>query len=278
MAVDYDDLIKALDSIGEGVRRYPSTPFALMVTPSWFHSQSFKISFKSNNHYEKNGISLNENIVNDWDNYKSSEILENHAETVSSWYQPFHYLPREKWGIHLRYDSLISMSKFLIRKGCHDKYHAIGLSFLYFIIHETFHYAIESFTGNLEILLNNSDLYREYYMKVYKKSLKSKVCIEEELANIYLLLEWGHLGNDVSLLSDLREYSQIDVNCDFEFNAKNKRIRYIITQILAGERDPRETYPFDFLLKVRHYREYIHTDFPIWLHYESEVQYQDPIL
>ena len=50
------------------------------------------------------------------DNVNTEVITGDEFEMGSSvWYQPYHYLPRTTWGIHIRYDSWLRIAARLYR-------------------------------------------------------------------------------------------------------------------------------------------------------------------
>ena len=87
-------------------------PIVRIITPEWYYADSSEIF---------HGV----DIV--WDNLDRLELVQNLAISLKeikinrlandifeasfcSWYQPYHYSPRSKWGIHIRYNSWVEIA------------------------------------------------------------------------------------------------------------------------------------------------------------------------
>ena len=73
-----------------------------------------------------------------------------------SWYKPYHFLPRNNWGIHIRYYSLLSISTRFNTKYPNLKSKPMDsarAAFYYLYLHEVFHYLVENAASIIEIII-----------------------------------------------------------------------------------------------------------------------------
>jgi len=145
-------------------------PVSELITPEWHYSDSSQV--------------LDNTQIN-WENLVEFE------RSFCSWYQSYHYLPREKWGMHLRYDSRMRIAA-LFYHNCQSvqgrKIDSIKSAFLYLYVHDLFHNIVENAASVMELLLGKSHVYTKYYSNVYSNVFNSPNCIEEALSNGYLFL------------------------------------------------------------------------------------------
>ena len=89
-----------------------------IITPEWYYSDSQRIF---------------ENTSIDWGSLLRSELTKNLSLNVNeftimrrdiifeksfcTWYQPYHLIPRTKWGIHIRFSSWMKVSYQLNKEG-----------------------------------------------------------------------------------------------------------------------------------------------------------------
>ncbi len=277
-----EDIIKAIDALYSDYSKdliSSGNPVSQLITPEWHHSDSIEILG---------------NIQISWDNLGKVDLIRTMADTLEqettrdsiagvefersfcSWYQPYHYLPRQRWGVHLRYDSWIKVaSLFYLRSpsALRKKLDSIKSAFLYLYTHELFHNAIENAASVMEILLGKTEIYTKYYSEVYSNVFNSSDCIEEALSNGYLFLwaEECHIDRDFlrdELLKQGPGYSNF-----IQYEGPNfyKGNRILLSQIKNGNLNPTTYDPLDLLLDtpgpVRH--SYIYNT-PIWLHRKAK--------
>src|SRR3712207_6775470 len=111
------DIIKAVDLLHTRTSRSANSydnPVSGLITPEWHYSDSFQVL---------------SNVRISWENLEESALIKTMTDSSEkttirkralggiefersfcSWYQPYHYLPREKWGVHLRYDSWMKVA------------------------------------------------------------------------------------------------------------------------------------------------------------------------
>ncbi len=190
------DLINKLDKLlqqQQDKSRFDKykNPLLSLITPRWYFADSFKLFHNVPlkwEIYEKNDyISKLANEINEID----TSIPEGSTFEVSfcSWYQPYHFAPRDKWGVHIRYRCWGTLSLELYREcpnlinNCID---SVKAAFFYLYIHEFFHYLIENVTSIIEIECKDPFLYVNYLSNIYTKIFNTRECLEEVLANSYL--------------------------------------------------------------------------------------------
>ena len=171
-------------------------PIIEIITPEWFYSDCHKLP-------------IDESLT--WENLDTLEITSeacrsilvkenrySHMKTTFEknfccWYQSYHYTPQEKWGIHLRYDCIVSMGNKLMPQSIRTKMKLKDTRYtksamLYFYIHCLFHHLFENIVTSIEILTADPYLYMNYVKSIYCETFNSRFCLEEALANSFLLL------------------------------------------------------------------------------------------
>jgi hypothetical protein len=290
------DIIDAVDLLyannRERLHSYDN-PVTELITPEWHYSESFQI-LNDNNVQKINWDNLGRGRGGEFDLIKKMiDSLEKEPvpnaivgaefeRSFCSWYQPYHYLPRQKWGIHLRYDSWMRIAALFYR-NCPStvgrKLDSIKSAFLYLYVHELFHNSIENAASVIEILLGKPHIYTKYYSEVYSKAFNSSNCIEEALSNGYLFLwaeECCHIDRnflkDELLLKqgpgyhDFIKYSSSNGGSSSSNLSKGNRI--LLSQIRHGDLNPTTSYdPIEQLVDISNPIQYSSIyNVPIWLH------------
>lgn len=282
------DIINAVDLLyarsNENLNSYNNNPVSELITPEWQYSDSFQI-------LENNNIQINwDNLGREFDLIKTMidslekwTTIPDDAITVGaefersfcSWYQPYHYLPRQKWGVHLRYDSWMRVAA-LFYNGCPSimgrKLDSIKSAFLYLYVHELFHNSIENAASIMEILLGKPYIYTKYYSDVYTNVFNSSNCIEEALSNGYLFLWAEECHIDREFLKDmlLKQGPGYHDFINYSSGSSNlsKGNRILLSQIRHGDLNPTTTYdPIEQLVDISNPIRYSSIyNVPIWLH------------
>lgn len=251
-----------------------SNPIVRIITPEWYYADSQKIF---------NGV----DIV--WDNLEKVDLIQNIADNLNeirlngagndgfeasfcSWYQSYHYTPRTKWGIHIRYYSWLGIAARL-NQGCpnliSNPVASVRAAFFYLFMHSAFHYITECAASILEIILQDPSLYANYQSSVYEVVFNSNDCLEETLANTYLLarsdlchIERGYLKE--MLLKQGPGYNDFLKYVDPKFNDGTRRL---ISQIHTGKLNPPFDLPIEQIMNFSNTVDYPHNhNIPIWLH------------
>ena len=110
MISDVEELIFSLDSLTKSNKfnRIQSPNIVSeLITPEWYFSESNQIFEKIQIRWDS---ILNSSEIQDisrnstrYDPIQRDFIFE---KSFCVWYQPFHFVPRTKWGIHLRFSTL----------------------------------------------------------------------------------------------------------------------------------------------------------------------------
>jgi hypothetical protein len=273
------DIINAVDLLytPDNQKMDSHNPVSELITPEWHYSDSFQIL---------------DNIQISWDNLGEFGLIKAMTDSlekakipgdtiagtefersICSWYQPYHYLPRQKWGVHLRYDSWMRVAA-LFYHSCPStvarKLDSIKSAFLYLYAHELFHNIVENAASVMEIVLSDkSHIYRKYYSNVYSEVFNSSNCIEEALSNGYLFL-WAkecHMDRDFlkgQLLKQGPGYHNFIQYIDSNFSKGN---RILLSQIRHGDLNPTTYHPIEQLLDISDPVRYSSIyNVPIWLH------------
>ncbi|MGD1837538.1 MAG: hypothetical protein ACPKPY_05715 [Nitrososphaeraceae archaeon] len=165
-------------------------PLRQIITPEWLYSESFQIlksidiEWTNLTDLENIFVGSNFNINSDFIRYSNG--FEN---KFSTWYQPYHFSPRSKWGIHIRYGNVLGITEML-KLECpnlkNKSIDALRSAFLYLYTHSSFHFLIENLISEYEIMTNKHNIYNKYYESNHLNYFKSNNCIEELLATLYL--------------------------------------------------------------------------------------------
>jgi hypothetical protein len=251
-----------------------SNPIVKIITPEWYYADSLEIF---------NDI----DIV--WDNLERVYLIQNIADSLNeiglngagndgfeasfcSWYQSFHYTPRTKWGIHIRYWSWVDIAA-RFNQNCpnlvSNPFASAKAAFFYLFVHSVFHYLTECAASMLEIILQDPYIYTNYHSSIYEEVFNSHDCLEESLANTYLFarsdvchIETGYLKE--MLLKQGPGYSDFLKFVEPKFI---DGIRRLISQILSGKLNPPFDLPIEQIMNISSSVDYPHNhNIPIWLH------------
>jgi len=289
------EIINAIDRVYQGKKEKPisknlgdqhSNPISELITPEWQYSDSIK--FLDSTPIDWNSLgepepSLISTIAENLDNTRILDgiVGTEFERSFCSWYQPYHYLPREKWGIHIRYDSWSRIASLFYR-NCPSvinmRLESVKSAFLYLFIHELFHHIVENAGSILEIILDKPNIYTKYYTDVYSHEFNTYNCLEEALSNRYLL-EWAeecHIDRNFlkeELLKQgpgYRNFIQYDGS---NFLMGNRilicQIRYGTTNTAAIHYDP-----IDQIMDVSNPILYSSShNVPLWLHRKAKPVY-----
>ena len=249
-------------------------PVSELITPEWYHSDSIKVTDSNQINWGNLGeCDLIQAIADSLEKAKnpSSVVGIEFERSFCSWYQSYHYRPREKWGIHMRYDSLIRITSLFYHNcpAIARKLDAAKSAFLYLFIHELFHHILENAVSIIEIISGESHLYTKYYTDVYSQVFNSSYCIEEALGNSYLF-QWArkcHINRDFlkkELLKQGPGYSDFIHYIGTNFIEGN---RILLSQVRQGRLNPTVCDPLEQIVSIPDPIQYssFH-NVPIWLH------------
>jgi hypothetical protein len=248
------------------------SPLVALISPEWSDSESYKIA---------------ENVDLCWDHLKciesffipitkirsiSHEYYIGFENTYSCWYQPYHFVPRTNWGIHIRYDNWLKIGKkfnYECPNLINEPSKALKSAFLYLYVHSLFHFLIENFASIIEIGKHKPDLYINYYKKYYYKNFNSDNCIEESLATLYLYMnsECCKINHDYLkqiLLQQKKSYKNFLYFQNQIFDSINQLL-YLISPDYQSIADLDLNYNSIDLNKITFSNGY---NVPIWLHHK----------
>jgi hypothetical protein len=250
-----------------------SNPIVKLITPEWYYADCLAIF---------NDI----DIV--WDNLERVDLIQNIADNLNetrlnagnysfeasfcSWYQPYHYTPRIKWGVHIRYSSWLGIAA-LFNQDCpnlvSNPIASVKAAFFYLFMHSLFHYLTECAASTIEIILQDPSIYANYQSSIYEAVFNSHDCLEESLANTYLLarsdvchIERAYL--EEMLLKQGPGYNDFLKYVEPTFNLGARRL---ISQIHSGKLNPPFDVPIEQIMNISSSVDYPHNhNIPIWLH------------
>ena len=276
-----DELINAIDNLQkqknnviESKYDIHHNPIISIVRPEWYLSESFRILDNIDIKWENLSIEIISDMVNDMNNINTEIFIDKFERTSSVWYQSYHFLPRTKWGIHIRYDSLLRIAKKFYESYSSffsNSIDSVKLGFLYLYNHALFHYKIENAASVIEILLNKPNLYFCYYTNIYLSNLFSDYCLEETLANQYMLIRCKTF-TDKNFNKITLEQNQINEK-SIKYIESNfiKDIRTLLLQIKDCMLNPISTDPIEQIIDIYNPMDLHHNHrVPIWLHKRSK--------
>ncbi len=248
-------------------------PLLGLISPSWYFSdsvrlfQGMELSWK--NCEKTDFVSRLANNINEIDiSIPEGSTFESN---FCSWYQPYHYIPRDKWGVHIRYRCLQTLSAEFYR-DCpnltNNPIDSAQASFFYLYIHEFFHYLIENETTSIELECSDPLLYANYLSNIYTKVFNTNECIEEALANSYLFersnlcrIEKQYLKQ--KLLNQLPGYNNFINYSDSKF--KDGLIQ-LIAQIMKQRNHESNTKIIHVVERDEFSNIFSLENIPIWIH------------
>ena len=281
MSIDTDNLVNDiinLNKLTDNKYMISEELLSEIITPEWHYSgsqrvfENMKISWNSLLQSEfTNNISLN---VNKFTIMRRDIVFE---KSFCTWYQPYHVLPRTKWGIHIRSSSWMKVSSQLNKECPHlisklDE--SIVAAFLYLYFHGAFHYIAENAISTMELSTKNPSLYSDYYLNNYLKAFNTSECKEEALANAYLYENASkcyidreylkkELLNQGNAYADFLKYTDNNFfnGChELIFQIKNKH------KDLSGY----EFKNLEYFFNLTSLEFMLQNQIPIWLHYNPK--------
>jgi hypothetical protein len=279
------DIIEAIDKLYDHGAENTSShnPVSALISPEWHYSDSLlvlnntPINWEGLERFEiAKGMveSLEKTLVSDDDIMTVGAEFE---KSFCSWYQPYHFLPRQKWGVHLRQDSWLRIAA-IFYQNCPStagrKLDSIKSGFLYLYVHTLLHNIVENAASIMEILLAKSRIYTDYYSNVYSNVFNSSNCMEEALSNGYLFLWAEECHIDIEFLRNhllkqgpgYQEFIRYDDSLNF-----SKGTRMLLSQILHGTLSATEYAPVEQLIDNPNPIKYSSVyKIPIWLHHKPK--------
>lgn len=252
---------------------HQTNPIVKIITPEWYYGDCVEIFSDMDivwNNVERIGL-----IQNIAEGLKVKKLnTENYCFEASfcSWYQPYHYSPRITWGVHIRYSSWLGIAA-LFNQDCpnliSNPIASVKAAFFYLFIHSLFHYLTEYAASTIEIILQDPSIYTNYQSSIYEEVFNSHDCLEESLANSYLLsrscachIEKAYL--EAMLLKQGPGYNDFLKYIESKFNNGTRRL---ISQIYSGKLNPPLEVPIEQIMNITNSLDYPHNhNVPIWLH------------
>lgn len=276
----FKDLINAIDKLYDqnitiNHNENALNPVSELITPEWHYSRCERIFENTTISYDTlSNSDLVLSVSKRIGNLKPFEYSSMGFEsTLNCWYQPFHFTPREKWGIHIRMDSWMKISSLFFNKCpelIHKEIESVTSGFFYFFIHCLFHSKVENAASTIELVTGNPRIYSDYYRNVYSETFNTQYCLEEILGNSYLYKQSKNFFIDTVFIEEIfslqgpgySDYVDIIGNSNYV-----DKIRLLLSQIQFGTTTPASVYPIENLIDYSdlHGNQFIH-DIPIWLH------------
>lgn len=250
-----------------------NNPIVRLITPEWYSADSLKIFKDIDVAWDKlERVDLIQNIADKLKETRSNTGNYSFEASFCSWYQPYHYTPRIKWGVHIRYSSWLGIAA-RFNQDCpnliSNPIASVKAAFFYLFMHSVFHYLTEYAASTLEIILQDPSIYANYQSSIYEAVFNSHDCLEESLANTYLLARSGvcHIERtylEEMLLKQGPGYNDFLTYVEPMFNLG---VRRLISQIHSGKLIPPFDVPIEQIMNISNSVDYPHDhNIPIWLH------------
>jgi hypothetical protein len=281
MSIDTDKLINDiinLNKLTDNKHMISEELLSEIITPEWYYSKSQRIFEHTNISWDlllqsefTTDTSLN---VNRFTIMRRDIVFE---KSFCTWYQPYHLLPRTKWGIHIRFSSWMKISSQLYKECPHlisKLNESIVAAFLYLYFHTAFHYIVENAISTMELSISNPSFYSDYYINHYLKTFNTSNCKEESLANAYLY-------ENASKCHIEREYlkkeliNQGDAYADFTKYLDNNFFNGFQELILLIRNKYKDLLDYEFknlehFFSLRSLEFMLQNQIPIWLHHSPK--------
>jgi hypothetical protein len=281
-----DDIINSIDILhvlqqedSSQNRENFHNPVSKLITPEWHYSDSARIFDSIQVSWDSlEGADLIQSMSGNVDKIKIHHgfVGDEFEKSFCSWYQPYHYQPREKWGIHVRYDSWLRIAALFYLSCPSLAYRSVAsikAAFLYLFIHQLFHYIVENAASTIEILIRKPHIYTKYYTDVYSQVFNSSNCIEEGLSNRYLFgwTEECHIDRDFLKQKLLKQGPGYNNFIEYDGSNFRKENRILMSQIRFTSLNPPLYDPIEQIVDVSNVIEYSSAhNVPIWLHREAK--------
>jgi hypothetical protein len=244
--------------------------FVGLVTPEWYYSDSYTIEFNSIDWKKLDNYDFIQNWIKKFNLERIVDYEDRFEKSFSSWYQPYHFFSESKWGTHIRSDAILRIAKKFykycpnIEKNLSE---SIKTGFLYVYFHHQYHNIIENSATLMEIKYNNPNIYQKYYLNFYSKALHSINCIEEILANEYMIRRMIEFNIDKEFLINgfqyLQEFQNFDNNNDeTKYLLEEKLINQIYSDSIKSSKKDLDQVIKLINIKNNNYQ----NEIPIWLH------------
>jgi len=113
--------------------------------------------------------------------------LSDHGLDALAWYKPVHTAGIERWGIYFHAPRIVQFSEWVrIQLGEPDLEPVLKQIAIAVLHHERFHFLTEACATHMEEHTGRS-IYTPYQKQIYEPSFPHEECIEEGLANLYML-------------------------------------------------------------------------------------------
>jgi len=247
-------------------------PLLSLITPRWYFSDSIR-SFPD---VQLNWADCEKNdfiykLVKKIDKIDTS-IPEGSTFEASfcSWYQPYHFIPRNKWGVHIRYRCWGTLSVDLYR-GCpnliNNSIDSVKAAFFYLYIHEFFHYLVENVTSYMEIKNENPFLYVDYLSNIYTKVFNTSECLEEALANSYLFdrSDLCHIEKQFLKLKLLNQYPGYNGFINYSGTKFKDGLSQLFSQIAKNSVQSSNAKITNIAQKIEFMNIYYLENIPVWI-------------
>jgi hypothetical protein len=259
-------LIKLNDKYNEdkeGIRK----SFVGLVTPEWYYSDSYTIELNFIDWKTLDNCDSIQHWIKKFNLERIVDYQDHFEKSFSSWYQPYHFFFESKWGIHIRSDAILRIAKKFY-KYCPNTFQNISESvkkaFLYFYFHHQYHNIIENSTSHMEIKYSKPNIYQKYYFNIYSKAFHSSDCLEEILANKYMIERMIEFNIEKEfLIKELKSLKELQ-------NDKNNKIKYLLEEKLIKQihidSQNFSKNDFDYTIQLINIKNNYQNEIPIWIH------------
>lgn len=142
-------------------------------------------------------------------NYPDKKLyLDSFQLELVAYYKSYHFY-RDNYGIYFNIGNfcryLLQIYKHFSKKLNIDFITLKNICFEKIFQHEIFHYLVELYLTNNEVISGRKNLYVKYYYDIYKKYFLTDRCLEEALANYFVKKYFIRLGKNryINILNEI---------------------------------------------------------------------------
>jgi hypothetical protein len=257
-------------------------PLLSLITSRWYFSESFRLFQDVELNWENcEKTDFVSNLANKMDDFDISTPANSSFEvSFCSWYQPYHFPPRSKWGVHIRYGCWGTLSAGLHRKSPNlnnNPIDSVKAAFFYLYIHELFHYLIENVSSIMELEYEEPLLYINYLRNIYSKVFNTSECLEEALANSYLFERTNlcHIEKQYLEQELLKQHPGYNSFINYTGAKFKDGLRQLFSQIVTEHSDDRSTNKITSTPEYSQFTDFSYIyDIPVWIHQKPLRTYQ----
>jgi hypothetical protein len=201
-----------------------------------------------------------------------SKLLSDYANVMDScaWYHPYRQGPSKYWGIHFKKSCIVNIAQVLFQLSPQriSESDAIKSAFLYFYVHEVFHFMNNIAGLVIEITRQEKNIYQKYSRNVYGRNFPN--VLEESLANEFLFSNSRFCRISRVLLKPMLDSQPGGYSKYVDYINEADRIqgrRKLVNEVYTGDANTTSTLSIEHEYDIFTLKELSEkNEIPLWLH------------